>query len=281
MKILLIGHSIIDNIDNKTLPGGVFYSTLGFLLNMNPQDELYVVTSWNKKYYSLFEKLYSKVNQKYFQYFEEMPEVFLDTSGNEERREVYKNISSTLNTDLINDLNSFDGILINMITGFDISLQQLKTLRKNYDGKIYFDIHSLARGIDKNMNRNFRPIPNVEEWLSCIDILQCNNNELQTIFQGEENNAAKFVLSSGVNILLITKADKGSCAYFYENNKIKKLEMNAINVETLNKIGCGDIFGATFFYNYLKIEEIESSLSIANEAGAKAASTRKLTILIN
>lgn len=281
MKILLIGHSIIDNIDNKILPGGVYYSTLGFMLNMKSQDELYVVTSWNKKNYSLFEKLYSKVNQKYFQHFEDMPEVILDTSGNEERREVYKNISSSLNINLIEDLNFFDGILINMITGFDLSLEQLKFIRNNFDGKIYFDIHSLSRGVDINMKRDFRQIPKIAEWLSCIDIVQCNNNELKTIFAGNENDAAEFVLNYGVELLLITKAEKGSCAYFQEKNKIMKIEMNAIKIDTLNKIGCGDIFGATFFYNYLELKDISNSLLLANLAGSKAASIKQLTMLIN
>ncbi len=281
MKILLIGHSIIDNIDNKILPGGVYYSTLGFMLNMKSQNELYVLTSWNKKYYSLFESLYSKVNQKYFQHFDNMPEVILDTSGNEERREVYKNISSRLKIDYINDLNSFDGILINMITGFDISIEQLKTIRNSFNRNIYLDVHSLSRGIDKNMIRKFRPIPNVEDWLACVDILQCNNNELQTIFLGEEIDAAKFVLNYGVKILLITKAENGSCAYLYEKNRIKKVEMDAIKVDTKNKIGCGDVFGATFFYNYLKLKDISSSLLLANKAGAKVASTKQLTMLNN
>jgi len=43
-----------------------------------------------------------------------------------------------------------------------------------------------------------------------------------------------------------------------------------------NKIGCGDIFGATFFYSYIGTHDIKQSLYIANKAGAYAASTSEL-----
>lgn len=279
MKILLIGHSIVDNLENKIFPGGVYYSLLGFISNIKPQDEIYLLTSWNNKYWSLFENLYTKVNLKFCKIVDEMPEVVLDTSGNVERREIYKNISSNLDLSKIEDLNSFDGLLINMITGFDISLEQIKWLRKGYAGKIYFDIHTLSRGIDENMKREFRPIPNIVEWLKCIDILQSNVNELKTIYDSSEEKSAEYVLSCGVKFLLVTKAEKGSTAYFTNMNELQKIDSQEIIIDTKNKIGCGDIFGATFFYHYLSTNNLELSLLNANKAGAVAASIQNLSIL--
>lgn len=40
-----------------------------------------------------------------------------------------------------------------------------------------------------------------------------------------------------------------------------------------NKIGCGDVFGATFFYSYIVNHDIKQSLYNANKVGAYAAST--------
>ncbi|MCX7874997.1 MAG: carbohydrate kinase family protein [Melioribacteraceae bacterium] len=277
MKILVIGHSIIDNVNNKITPGGVYYSALGFLSAFKPNDELYLLTSWNKNFYYLFETLYSKVRDNFFQHFEIMPEVILETSGNEERRETYKNISSSLKLNFTKEINLFDGIFINMITGFDIKLEQLQSIRKIYNGLIYFDVHSLSRDVDNEMKRNFRPIPQIQKWLNCIDILQCNNNELKTIYNGNEIDAAEFVLNNGVKILIITKAENGSTTYFVQEGVLKKIEKKAIKINTLNKIGCGDIFGATFFYFYLSSKDLEKSLTIANKAGAIAASKENLT----
>ena len=72
-----------------------------------------------------------------------------------------------------------------MITGFDITLDQLKEIRKNFSGLIYIDVHTLSRGLDKYYQRNFRLIPDFSEWAKCIDIIQVNELELYTLFDSK------------------------------------------------------------------------------------------------
>lgn len=206
-----------------------------------------------------------------------MPEVILDVNCEDERKEEYKNLTSNLTVNVVDNFSSFDGILINMITGHDISNEQLKYIRKNFNGLIYFDVHSLARGFEKNKERIFRPIPNIEDWLSCVDIVQCNKNELKTIFEGNEYDVAKFIFKFGVKLLLVTKAENGSSLYTLKENKIFKVDENPLNIVLKNKIGCGDIFGATFFYNYLKTNNYLESLKFANYTGGFSASLQNLT----
>lgn len=277
MKILLIGHSIIDHIEEKgeTKPGGVYYSVLGFYSSFKPDDHLTLITGKNPKYYQLFEPLYSNVDLTLFDETKDMPEVFLYTSGKTERREVYKNISGRLNVEKIDDFSFFDGIMINMTTGFDITIDQLKWIRSKYRSLIYIDIHSLSRGIDEFKKREFRKIPQVEEWLSCIDIMQCNESELKTIcdLESEEANA-NWIINKGVKTVIITKAQNGVSLY---NNEIGKLCLNAEKINVKNKIGCGDIFGATFFYSYIGNNDIRNSLYKANHAGSVAASIENLS----
>lgn len=43
-------------------------------------------------------------------------------------------------------------------------------------------------------------------------------------------------------------------------------------VQAVNKIDCGDIFGAVFFYTYIKDNDVIKSLKTANEAGATVVS---------
>ncbi|KAF0151865.1 MAG: hypothetical protein FD143_1579 [Ignavibacteria bacterium] len=278
MKILLIGHSIIDHYGDygKTKPGGVYYSAMGFLSCSKNNDLFMLLTGKNQKSFSLFEPLYSKVDLTLSDEIADMPEVFLYTSGESERREVYKNISGNLNVEKIKDFSSYDGILINMITGFDISLKQLKWIRNNYSGLIYFDVHTLARGFDLKGKRKFRMIPQIEEWLSCIDILQCNETELRTIcsIKKEEENA-EWIMRNGVKTLLITKAQNGAVLYSNEE-RAKKLIAPGENIVVNNKIGCGDVFGTSFFYSYILSGDNKISLDKANHAGAAAASTENL-----
>lgn len=289
MKILLIGHSIIDNIkrggEYKTFPGGIFYSLLGTMSVSRSEDEIYLLTGYNSKSFHLFDKLYSKVSLRYSQIIDDLPEVILDLRDNEERKETYKNLSTGLSLDQINDWNQFDGILINMVTGFDISLGQLKVIRNKYSGPIYFDFHTLSRGINSNLERNFRPLPSADEWLRNIDLLQCNEMELRTIsILTNELEAAKHIIDKGLKLLIITKGEKGADLYYSQNSIIKLLHNPAISAKAINKIGCGDIFGAVFFYNYLCCHSLEISLDQAIKFAGRSVSlniTENLNTFLN
>ena len=68
-----------------------------------------------------------------------------------------------------------------MISGYDINLEQLKNIRNKYKGVIYFDVHTMARGLGKDMKREFRQITNFNEWADNIDILQSNEEEFKTL----------------------------------------------------------------------------------------------------
>ena len=286
MKILLIGHSIIDHFDESgneiSKAGGIFYSSLGILSLAKTEDEIFLLTGWNQKTIHLFEKLYSKANLTFANKIEEMPEVLLKTSGEDEREETYKNLSFQLSIDQVKDWDQLDGILINMITGFDISLDQLKTIRKNFNGTIYFDVHTLSRGVGINMQREFRPIPNVKDWLANIDILQCNENELNTIVQNKtEIESAAEIIRLGVKIVIITKGNKGAHLHYDSNGEIKSYFMNAVKINTVNKVGCGDIFGAVFFYSYISTGDVFKSLELANKARSFSGINKRYYITNN
>lgn len=277
MKILLIGHSIVDHIieAGKEIikPGGIFYSVLGMNSQKKNEDKIFLLTGWNKNSFHLFEKIFGGTEIIYSSAVDEMPEVFLKIYNDKEREENYKNLSSGLLIDKIKDWNQFDGILINMITGFDITLEQLQQIRKNYKGTIYFDLHTLSRGVDENMKREFRPVPKIEEWLANIDILQCNKNELLTIVENnDEKSSAQFVLSCGVKNLIVTKGAEGAVVYFKKENDVRKFFVDGEKVNTVNTIGCGDIFGAVFFYSYLCRGNLFDSLKLANHIAGIAVS---------
>ncbi|MCL6097408.1 MAG: carbohydrate kinase family protein [Bacteroidetes bacterium] len=282
MKILVIGHSIVDRFkgaeNEQPKPGGVYYSALGLLSVAKPSDEIYLLTSWNEKSFQIFERVYSRVNLSLAARVESLPEVILKTSGAGEREEEYKNLSSQLDINHVHDWNIFDGILINMITGFDISLEQLQTIRKKFHGLIYFDVHTLTRGISANMKREFRPIPDASLWLKNIDVVQVNENEIKTLDQSaNEMECAVNICGKGPKLLIVTKGSLGAHVYFKNESEVESIFMKSEHVNTVNKVGCGDIFGAVFFYSYISTREIELSLKLANKAGAVAASSANLT----
>ena len=285
MKLLVIGQSVVDYVKTAdkiiVQPGGIFYTVTGLLSCADKIDAIFLCTSIEKANYNLFSDVCEKVNTTFFQKAGSIPKVHLNLESGKERHEKYENLTDKLNVSFHN-LDEFDGILINMITGFDISLDQLIEIRKNYKGIIYFDVHTLSRGLDENMNRNFRKIQNFNEWAECLNIIQVNQSELKTISDAEtEIDAARELLNKGPGALIVTKENLGARVYSKKNDEIISVYVSALKVGVRNKVGCGDVFGAVFFYNYIKHRDLLKAVSSANKAAGLTASYNDVDELKN
>lgn len=271
MKFLLIGSSVVDVMlkDGKeiTTPGGIYYSTLAISSFRERPDQADILTNLDGKHDDLFAGAYESFNNKFISKVDNLPLVKLTVHTGKERDEEYHNITDKLDVELIEDINEYDGILINMITGFDIGIDELEQLRKNYEGTIYLDVHTLSRGLERTsggrLKRIFRSIPDAERWLKCIDILQCNESELESIAVGTaEKERAEYVLNNGAKHLIITKGSGGAVLY----SAGKRIVEPPLKTAENNTVGCGDVFGAVFFYSYISKNNIELSLAKANTA---------------
>lgn len=275
MKLLIIGHSVVDKIRYRGMvtvkPGGIFYSVISLLSFLQPNDEIFLCTTIDTESKNLFALAYDKVRKDYIYETELIPRVHLNIKDNEERNEEYENITGNLAIDL-SSLNIFDGILVNMITGFDLTLEQIQQIRNKYKGMIYFDVHTFSRGLDENFKRKFRQIINFEKWAQCVNIIQANELELKTLSdKKEEFEIAEELFSSGIKQLIVTKAEKGATVFYKETDRINSFYRNALEVKTINKVGCGDIFGAVYFYNYIRNRNIVNALELANTAAGVSA----------
>lgn len=283
MKILVIGHSVEDHIhqndEEKVKPGGIYYSALGLLKIISADDEVHLITALQKSNVHLFSGVYDKINITFANWVIEIPKVHLIIHDSEERTECYESMSKNLEFDY-KMLNKFDGIMVNMITGFDINLEQLQTIRKNFQGVIYLDVHSLSRDFDESKTRIFRQIPDFSEWAASVDLIQANEAETKTLFNlDNELDIATTVLKCGTISLIVTKSEFGARAYYNRNDEVESMFVAAVKVNTNNKVGCGDIFGSIFFYTYLKTKNIDKSLKAANYAAAQSASIQNLNEL--
>jgi sugar/nucleoside kinase (ribokinase family) len=285
MNFLVIGHSVIDRIKQSDTieikPGGIFYTVASLFGFSEENDKIFLCTIVNKTDYNLFAFLYDKLESEYIQYACRIPVVNLMLKSTGEREEIYENVSENIDIDY-EQINRFDGILVNMVTGFDISIEQMKKLRENYSGIIYFDVHTLSRGIDHNYKRVFRKVPEFFKWAQCIDILQANRNEIKTLSDKKsEEEIVKELLGYGIRQIIITKSSRGAILYYLENGKMKILAQNAIRTQTVNEIGCGDVFGAVYFYNYIRSKNAAEALLLANTAAGVSTSYLKVQNLLN
>lgn len=276
MKLLLIGITIEDYINcrNKIThkPGGLFYSALAISKLRGEEDELYLASVVSNDSYYLFENVYKEYNQSCLEWRESVPKVHLTIFDDKERREKYENLNEKIALNAIKDFNAFDGIYINMTTGFDISLEDLKEIRSMYNGVIYLDYHTLARGVDSNLKREFRVLENFSEWAKNVDIMQANEYETKTFYSDKsEIEIANECLKNGVRALIVTKGAEGASLYYLNNKLFDKIEERARKIIAINSVGCGDIFGATFFYYYITTKNFKKALKAAVTAGSFAA----------
>jgi sugar/nucleoside kinase (ribokinase family) len=283
MKFLVIGHSVEDHIisgnDEIIKPGGIYY-TASALTSVTVNDTVYLCTSAEKENYNLFSDVFDLCKPDFIQYTGTIPKVLLTIHGEKERDEQYNNINRSLDLPPYERLNEFDGILINMITGFDIELEQLKKIRQNFTGTIYLDVHTLSRGLGHHGHRDFRHIYNFKEWAECVDIIQANEYEIKTLSSEiSDNDIALEILGCGTKQIIITKGPLGAKVYYLHNGELNSIFKSAAKVISGNKIGLGDVFGAVYFYNYIKIGDLFSSLENSVAASGLAAEQNGLTKL--
>ena len=267
MKLLVIGHSVLDFIisdkEQKISAGGIFYSISALNHLTSIDDEIYLCSQYDDETYTHFKSEFEKVNKKYFQKVEKIPRVHLYLQKDKERHEAYENITNNLSLNF-SDLNSFNGILINMITGFDITLDQLLQIRSDYSGLIFIDIHTLSRGLNEDYKREFRLIPDFQIWAKSLDIIQVNQNELYTLSHKKiEMEIVQEFFSFGVKIICVTKGELGARVYYKNENEIASFFVAARKINNPNVIGCGDVFGASFFYSYIRNKNVINSLTNA------------------
>jgi sugar/nucleoside kinase (ribokinase family) len=267
MKLLIIGHSVLDFIKSETKQkisaGGIFYSISALNRLKSDEDELFLCSQYDEETFHYFKPEFEKVNNKFLQKVDKIPRVHLNLRKDKERHEVYENITNNLSLSF-SDLKSFDGILINMITGFDITLDQLVQIRNNYSSLIFIDIHTLSRGLSEDLKREFRLIPDFESWAKCLDIIQVNQNELFTLsHKKNELEIVDEIFGFGVTVLCVTKGEIGARVYYKSQNEIASYFIAARKINNPNIIGCGDVFGASFFYSYIRNKNAIDSLTKA------------------
>ncbi len=281
MKLLVIGHSVLDKInrDNKveTKPGGIFYSAVTLANLMNKNDEIYLMTEFDNINIKYFRKVYEKFNLTLSKKVDEIPVVNLFIHPEKERDEIYSKIPGQMEFNWNFDYSIFDGVLLNMVSGVDIRLSDLQKLRSKIKCPVYFDVHTFSREADSKQNRKFRTIPGADNWLVNTDIVQANESELRTLYNSKcENEIARFVLNMGVSALIVTKGDRGVRLYRKQKNDLTSFFLPAVKVNSVNAVGCGDTFGASFFYHYIRTYDFNKSLRYANIAAGIVTGYKKI-----
>ena len=189
-------------------------------------------------------------------------------------------------TELESRIRGCDALYVNFVTGSELDLPTARELRRNFDGPIYADVHSLMLATGPRGERSPRPLERWAEWLACFDVVQLNEDELVAMSShwGDPWVFAADVVGRDTRLLFVTRGAAGA-VYFMVRDALPLAGgrsarpggqapvltglVSAESVEGGDPTGCGDVWGVTAFGALLAGRDVEAAMSLANAAASR------------
>ena len=283
MNILVIGHLCLDVIRPISGPetrsyGGIYYTVITLASLMQKSDKVIPIFGVNKNdYQPLIDHLaqFPAVDTSgIFKFDEPTNTVHLYYENTESRTERSVNIAKPIPYSRIRRHLSVNGILVNMISGSDIELETLDHIRiavRSHNIPIHLDVHSLTLGVNESNGRFRRPVEEWRRWAFMMDTVQLNEEEILGLTREglTEEQTAGHLLTLGIKGVVVTRGSKGASVYQNEKKHLLRKDIKGIAVDNVtDTTGCGDIFGAAFFWRYMETMNLEESCALANKVAA-------------
>jgi sugar/nucleoside kinase (ribokinase family) len=289
MTITVVGHLCIDEVHlpqdsgvTEQSFGGIFFSLVTLSALMAPTDTVHPVFGIGEAEHDDFLKMLEKYpnidTSGIFKLKGNTNHVhlFYDNERNS-RIECSKHISDPIPFNKIRPYLDTDGILINMISGSDITLETLDKIRmsvRDVRTPIHFDFHSLTLGIDQDYKRFRRPLADWRRWCFMLNSIQMSEDEASglTAENFDEPTLVNHLMSLMVSAFVVTRGDRGATAILQENKKLSRYDFPGASFgPVVDPTGCGDVFGASFLHSFLKQKNYKLAAEFANQvAGMKA-----------
>jgi sugar/nucleoside kinase (ribokinase family) len=286
MTVTVIGHLCLDEIhhpDGRITGsyGGIWFS-LATLAHVLPAgDVVRPVFGVGKEDHAQFLEALAALPNVDPSGIYRMPgptnRVALRYNAGPERVEVSRDISDPIPLKKIIPALDADLVLVNMISGFDVTLETLDEIRmRTRDDKVpvYFDLHSLTLGISGTFERFRRPVDTWRRWLFMLHTVQMNEAEAGAVTpEGyDEENLVKQALALNTQALCITRGSAGCTVYVNEKKHVVRQDVPGVPAAgTVDPTGCGDVFGAAYCAHFVRSGDSTAAAAFANRvAGAKA-----------
>jgi hypothetical protein len=184
-------------------------------------------------------------------------------------------------SELAGAVSSCDAFIVNFIAGWEIDLETAKRLHTEYRGPVYADIHSLPLAVGPDGVRSLRPLPEWPAWRRCFDVVQMNEEELNTLAETDRkpSEEARDSVVNGPEILFVTSGAAGSRWYARTSDGVQEGEVatEPVAAELADPTGCGDVWGAACASSLLAGESAAAAAGRANRIAGLAATHRGTT----
>ena len=268
MTITIIGHLCKDIIHlpgekeaQEESFGGIMYALLTLANLMSDRDCIQPVFGVGQSdYEALIEQLkpYKNIDVSgIFKFKGTTNQVQLFYQKDAKARiECSQNISAPIPLNRIKPYLDSNGVLINMVSGADITLETLGYIRMETRERgihIHFDFHSLTLGTDQEFKRFRRPITDWRRWCFMLNSIQMTEEEALGLSaeRYDEKTLTNHLMPLMVETLLITRGERGVSVIVQDiHKKLTQRDIACVSFgDTVDTAGCGDVFGAAFLYN--------------------------------
>ena len=189
-----------------------------------------------------------------------------------------------------------DAVLINFISGYEMTLGTTLQLRREFAGPIHADLHSLFLGSDDDGTRRPSELEEYEAWASCFDVVQMNEDEASLAMSMDDGDhsaidrridcAIDAALGSGARLVVVTRGaagvvwraakgvpyDPAAWSGFSPPEGEGRGASRSVTIRPRpggDPTGCGDVWGATMFSRLLAGDGPEVSIDMANRLAAR------------
>jgi sugar/nucleoside kinase (ribokinase family) len=291
MKIVVIGHLCLDVIHQPGENGmrefqgygGIFFS-VATLANLLPDGGsiIPVFGAGKETHPAVVDRLgtYPNVDTSAIYKFDAPTnEVHLYYEDDQHRTECSKNIAEPIPFKRIKPHLDADMVLVNMVSGFDITLETLDEIRMTLRERhvpLYFDVHSLSLGVAADATRFRRPLIDWRRWLFWLHTVQMNEEERAGLAEEKfsEEAFAKQVTALNTPTMIVTRGSRGCSLYVDERKHLSHHTVPAVPVErSVDSTGCGDVFGAAYCAMFLAKRNTLEAATFANTIASHKAAT--------
>jgi sugar/nucleoside kinase (ribokinase family) len=287
MTVTVIGHLCLDEIhhpDGKITGGygGIYFTVATLAHILPPGDTVRPVFGVGKEDHAQFVEVLESLGNVdasgVFKMQRPTNRVSLEYHDGSARLEISRDISDPIPWKKIQPALDADLVLVNMISGSDVTLETLDEIRMKTRDRgvpVYFDLHSLSLGIRPGFERFHRPVDTWRRWLFMLHAAQMNEDEAAALTpeRYSEEDFVKQTLALNTRALLLTRGAGGCTLFVNEKKHVARHDFPAVPVVgTADPTGCGDVFGAAFCAHLVRSGDFPAAAAFANAvAGAKAS----------
>jgi sugar/nucleoside kinase (ribokinase family) len=140
-------------------------------------------------------------------------------------------------------IESARAILVNMISGRDLTPATVRVLRECSPALFLLDVQALVRSAEKP--RRTRAVDGWQEWCPLFDVVRGNDLEIRHFCDSPDSlgEALRRILEAGAGEVLATRGAAGSLRATLEKGRVRAEEVPGVRCERpLDPTGCGDAY---------------------------------------